>query len=164
MDDVVSAEASQYVLFRLGDEHYGLNIKRVQSIIRFEKPTPVPRAPAGVEGVFNLRGQVIPLVDLGKVLLGREISPTPASRVIVAESALGSLGLAVDMVCEVATVDSADVRPAPTAALGTEMNEAFEGVVSHDERLVILLDIDKALPRPVYTAVGELGQEDGMDV
>ena len=163
MDEFVTTEQRQYVLFRLRAEEYGLPIRRVQSIIRYEEPTPVPRAPFGVEGVINLRGQVIPLVDLGLILLGDQIEPTQASRIIVVESGMGSVGLAVDVVSEVASISVADVRPAPAAALGAETSEAFEGVVQHGERLVILLDSEKALPKPVFMSAGA-AQEDGVDV
>ncbi|MDO8879382.1 MAG: chemotaxis protein CheW [Coriobacteriia bacterium] len=163
MDELLITEQRQYVLFRLRSEEYGLAIKRVQSIIRYEAATPVPRAPAGVDGVINLRGQVIPLVDLGRVLLGEPLVPTQASRIIVVESGVGSVGLAVDVVYEVASIAVADVKPAPAAALGAETSEAFEGVVSHGDRLVILLDADKALPKPVFMSGGQL-QEDGADV
>lgn len=163
MDELVTTEQRQYVLFRLRAEEYGLPIRRVQSIIRYEEPTPVPRAPHGVEGVINLRGQVIPLVDLGLILLGDPIEPTQASRIVVVESALGSVGLAVDVVFEVASISVGEIRPAPAAALGAETSEAFEGVVHHGDRLVILLDSDKALPRPGFMSAG-VAQEDGIDV
>jgi purine-binding chemotaxis protein CheW len=163
VDELLIAEQRQYVLFRLRSEEYGLAIRRVQSIIRYETPTPVPHAPAGVDGVINLRGQVIPLVDLGEILLGEALSPTQASRIIVVESAFGSVGLAVDVVYEVASIVLGDIKPAPAAALGAETSEAFEGVVSHGDRLVILLDAEKALPRPVFMSA-TAAQEEGADV
>ena len=163
MDGVATAEHGQYVLFRLAVEEYGIPIRRVQSIIRYEAPTPVPRAPEGVDGVINLRGQVIPLIDLGKVLLGAALVPTPASRIIVVETSFGAIGLAVDFVLEVASIVADDIRPAPSAALDSEMLEAFEGVANHGDRLIILLDAEKALPKPVFASMG-VGQEDGADV
>jgi len=159
MDGVVIGERRQYVLFHLGAEEYGLPIKRVQSIIRYEEPTSVPRAPAGVDGVFNLRGQVIPLVDLGRLLLGVPLVPTPAARIIVTEGGVGAVGLAVDAVREVAAFAEDDILPAPAEVLGPETSDAFEGVVSHGERLVILLDPDKALPKPVSASIAARREE-----
>lgn len=147
MEGIVGGEQRQYVLFRLRSEDYGLPIAAVQSIIRYEQPTPVPRAPEGVDGVINLRGQVIPVIDLGLRLLGEPISPTQTSRIVVAESGLGPVGLAVDAAYEVASVEVSEIREAPKAALDAVTSEAFEGVVNRDERLVILLDPDKTLPR-----------------
>jgi purine-binding chemotaxis protein CheW len=162
--EFVSQEARQYVLLRLGAEEYGLPIKRVQSIIRYEEPTPVPRAPSGVEGVVNLRGQVIPLIDLRRLLLGRSIEVTPSSRIVVVDSQTGTVGLAVDTVHEVASIDPASVRPAPVAVLAAETGEAFEGVAQYGDRLVILLDPDKALSGPALGPSQSPGQEDGVDV
>lgn len=163
MDESASTELKQYVLFDLCGEEYGLPIAHVQSIIRFEQPTPVPHAPEGIEGVFNLRGQVLPLIDLGWRLRGEPIKPTPASRIIVTDSPLGSVGLAVDMVREVASLSVADIRPAPQAAVGSDMTDALEGVANYGERLIILLDSDKALPKPVF-ASGAAAQEADPDV
>ena len=164
MAEFVSQEMRQYVLLRLGAEEYGLPIKRVQSIIRYEEPTPVPRAPSGVEGVVNLRGQVIPLIDLRKLLLGEPIEVTSASRIVVVDSQTGTVGLAVDTVHEVASIDPSSVRPAPAAVLAADTSEAFEGVAQHGDRLVILLDADKALSGPAFGPSRSPGQEDGADV
>lgn len=142
----------QYVLFQLCGEEYGLPITSVQSIIRYEEPTPVPHAPEGVEGVFNLRGQVLPLVDLGRRLRGAALTPTGTSRIIVAEAGMGPVGLAVDLVHEVASLAVADINPAPAGAIAGDMADAFEGVATHGDRLVILLDPVKALPKPAFVS------------
>jgi len=163
VDDSVATSHRQYVLFRLCDEEYGLPIVSVRSIIRYEAPTPVPRAPEGIEGVFNLRGQVLPLIDLGRRLRGEPITPTPASRIIVADCGLGAVGLSVDLVHEVANLPVDDIRPAPQAALAGETADAFEGVATYRDRLVILLDPDKAFPKPVFASAG-MAQEGDPDV
>jgi purine-binding chemotaxis protein CheW len=156
-------EQRQYVIFGLCDEEYGMPIARVQSIIRYEAPTPVPHAPEGVEGVFNLRGQVLPLIDLGWRLRGEPITPTPASRIIVADSALGAVGLAVDRVKEVASLTISEIRPTPQAAVASEMADALEGIANYGDRLIILLDADKALPKPAFASAGG-SQEADPDV
>lgn len=155
-------EMRQYVLFVLCDEEYGLPIAAVRSVIRYEEPTPVPRAAEGVEGVFNLRGQILPLVDLGRQLRGSAIQPGPLSRIIVAEAGMGSVGLAVDRVCEVASIPMEQIKPAPAAAVTTAMSDAFEGVATYGERLIILLDPDRALPKPVFASAGAT-QEGDLD-
>lgn len=140
----------QYVLFRVGSEEYGLPISRVSSIIRYERVTPVPRAPRAVQGVIDLRGRVIPVVDLGKRLFGADFEPLPRSRIIVTETSSGAVGLAVDGASEVATFAPDDLMPAPTAAVAPEIADAFEAVVHLDDRLIILLDLDRILPRAEY--------------
>lgn len=157
-----SEQTRQYVLFRLGDEEYGLPIEQVSSIIRYEPVTPVPHAPASVDGVINLRGHVIPVVNLKRRLLGAAFEPGSTSRIVVAEGDSGMVGLVVDAASEVATIDMADVRPAPETALTSETAEAFEGVASHEDRLVILLNLDRALPSSEYGQV--TAQEVDQDV
>jgi len=163
VDESEGTGTKQYVLFRLCGEEYGLPIERVQGIIRYEQPTPVPHAPTGVEGVFNLRGQVLPMIDLGRRMRGEPINPTVSSRVIVAEAGMGPVGLVVDLVHEVARLPVAGIRPVPPGTIGGEMGEAFEGVASYKDRLVILLDPDKALPQPAFGA-GQGAQEGDADV
>lgn len=163
MSTEVTGARRQFVLFRLCDEEYGLPIESVQGIIRYEEPTPVPRAPEDIDGVFNLRGQVLPLIDLGRRLRGAPLEPTAASRIIVAECGLGPVGLSVDAVREVAAIDPDEIRPAPHAALGGESADALEGVAAIGDRLVILLDPERALPKPAFAATGAI-QEGDPDV
>jgi purine-binding chemotaxis protein CheW len=144
----------QYVLFRAGSEEYGLPIARVSSIIRFETITPVPRAPLGVMGVIDLRGRVIPIVDLGRKLFGTGFEAGPRSRIIVTEGDDGPVGLAVDGASEVATFMPDDLMPAPTAAVAPDIADAFEAVVHLGDRLIILLDLDRILPRAEFEIVG----------
>lgn len=158
----MATESRQYVLFHLGTEEYGLPIERVQSIIRYEPSTPVPHAPSGVEGVINLRGQVIPVIDLSMRLLSVPFIGTPTSRIVVAEGNSGLVGLAVDSASEVVSIPVDEIRSAPEAALSAETADAFEGVANHGGRLVILLDAERALPRPEFMTAAI--QEGDMDV
>ena len=155
-------ETRQYVLFRIGAEEYGLPIEKVSSIIRYEPSTRVPRAPVSVEGVINLRGRVIPVVNLGKRLFDSEFTPSPHARIVVAEGEGGSVGLVVDAAAEVATVEGDAVMPPPQTALSSDTSEAFEGVVHYQGRLVILLDLDAAIPRAEYAvAAVEASEREG---
>lgn len=152
----------QYVLFHVGSEEYGVPISRVSSIIRYEEVTPVPRAPAAVQGVIDLRGRVIPVVDLGKRLFGTAFVPKAGARIIVAEAEGGSVGLSVDAANEVAAFRPEDLMPAPAAALPADIVDAFEAVVHHEQRLIILLDLDRILPRAEYELEGlKTPEEDG---
>lgn len=146
-----ATETGQYVLFRLGEEEYGLPIDRVSSIIRYEPATPVPHAPEAIDGVINLRGHVIPVVNLKRRLLAQSFEPSSTARIVVAEGDQGMVGLVVDSASEVTTISLEDVRPAPETALTPETAEAFEGVASHGGRLVILLNLDRALPSSEYS-------------
>jgi purine-binding chemotaxis protein CheW len=155
----VNANGRQYVLFRVGTEEYGLPIVNVSSIIRYETVTPVPRAPASVQGVIDLRGRVVPVVDLGKRLFGTTLDPTPRARIIVTETPAGAVGLAVDAASEVATFQTDQMMAAPEAALPRDMVDAFEAVVHLDGRLIILLDLERVLPRAEYDLTATETQE-----
>lgn len=158
---LVDGAYRQYVVFRVGDEEFGLPIETVSSIIRYERPTPVPRAPAEVQGVINLRGMVIPVIDLRKRFSGTDTDETlPYARIVVTESDAGSVGLAVDGASEVAAILEDDIRPAPDTALTAETAEAFEGVAQVGERLIILLRLDKAIPHDDYV---RLASQEGED-
>jgi purine-binding chemotaxis protein CheW len=154
--------SSQFVIFRVGAEEFGLPIFQVSSIIRYEPATPVPRSPEMVEGVINLRGRVVPVVALSRKLFGVDPVASASTRIVIAESANGPVGLVVDAAHEVATILDEDVRPAPDTALVAETAEAFRGVVQMGDRLVILLELDKALPHADYAATGpsEAGEDD----
>lgn len=159
----MSEEKRQYVVFRVGDEEYGLPIEQVSSIIRYEEPTPVPRAPVEVQGVINLRGQVIPVVDLRMRFAGTGMpADAPYERIVVTESDVGSVGLAVDAASEVAAISPDDVMPAPETALTADTAEAFEGVASHRDGLIILLRLEKAIPHDEYARLASQEGEDDV--
>ncbi len=141
----VTQESRQFVLFRLGDEEYGLPILSVRCVICYMEPTPVPLAPRGIEGVIDLRGQLIPVVDISMRLLAREFEPEPRSRIVVAEGDSGLVGLAVDSAGEVVSILASDIRPASKETLPVAAAEAYEGVASIEDRFILLLDPAKAL-------------------
>jgi len=134
-----------YVLFRLGEEGFALPVESVTGVVRFDAPTPVPRAPESVMGVVNMRGRVVPVIDLN-VRFGTEpFRAGPLARIVVAEGANGPVGVAVDAVTEVATFSADELRPLPDGVLGDDTTGAFVGMVERGERLVIVLDPEHAL-------------------
>lgn len=165
MDAATQEETRSFVVFRLGSEEFGLGIEHVQSIVRYEEPTPVPRSPEAVQGVVNLRGHVIPVLDLSKRLRQVTFEPTPLSRIIVAEGDGGVVGLAVDAASEVASISVASIQPAPDSVLTQDTAQAFEGVAERESGLVILLDLNEAVPRTEYAhvAAAEAAEEGGSD-
>jgi purine-binding chemotaxis protein CheW len=131
----------QIVVFELGDERYGLDIAAVYEIIRHQPITAVPQAPAFVEGVINLRGRIIPVVDLRDRfgMAGGEL--TRASRIVVAEAAGTRVGLVVDGVSEVLMVPADAIEPTPEVAAGVDAGY-LRGIAKLGERLIILLELD----------------------
>jgi purine-binding chemotaxis protein CheW len=132
-----SAETVQLVVFHLGPDEYAIPIGMVQEIIRHTPPRPIPGSAHGVQGLINLRGSVIPVIDLRARLSAGEPLPEESSVVIV-ELPDATLGLQVDEVREVLGV-SPDTMDAPPAGLGCD--GAVSSVARLDERLLVILDL-----------------------
>jgi len=139
-------EERQLVVFQLGAELYGVDIARVHEIIRLQKITRVPRAPSFVEGVINLRGKVIPVVDLRRRFGLPTGEHTRATRIVVVEIGDQVVGLIVDSVSEVLRVNTSTVEPPSPVVAGID-SEYLHGIAKLPERLVILLDLDRVLAR-----------------
>jgi len=135
-----AADEFQLVVFELGDERYGLDIATVYEIIRHQPVTAVPQAPSFVEGVINLRGRIIPVVDLRRRFSMLPGELTKASRIVVCEAAGTRVGLVVDGVSEVLMVSADAVEPTPEVASGYD-TQYLRGIAKLGERLVILLDL-----------------------
>ena len=150
MSGAVSADAGiggderQLVVFQLGAELYGVEISRVHEIIRLQTVTRVPRAPSFVEGVINLRGKVIPVVDLRRRFGLPSAQHTRASRIVVVEIGDQVVGMVVDSVSEVLRVSGTTVEPPSPVVAGVD-SEYIHGIAKLPERLVILLDLDRVL-------------------
>jgi purine-binding chemotaxis protein CheW len=143
----VDGPTAHLVVFALGDEQYGVGIDAVDSIIRPQSITAVPRAPDFVEGVTNLRGTVLPVVDLHRRFDLPVQDATKDSRIIVAESSGNKIGMMVDAVLEVRRVAEAAIEP-PSPLVATIDSAFITGIAKvGDERLIILLDLERVLAR-----------------
>jgi purine-binding chemotaxis protein CheW len=140
------SEERQLVVFQLGAELYGVEIARVHEIIRLQTVTRVPRAPSFVEGVINLRGKVIPVVDLRRRFGLPTAEHTRATRIVVVEIGDQVVGIIVDSVSEVLRVNSSTVEPPSPVVAGID-SEYLHGIAKLPDRLVILLDLDRVLAR-----------------
>jgi purine-binding chemotaxis protein CheW len=145
----------QVACFRLMDDLYAVDIMRINEIIRPQKLTVLPKAPSFIEGVINLRGTVIPVVDLRKRF---DMPPRPANaatRLLIIRVAGQSLGIVVDDVTEVITVPLKDIKPPPSVSDGVSVYYLL-GVCLSAEGLVMLLDIDKLLTTTEVKALEQL--------
>ena len=146
MSDVAttSFEGGKFLGFFLGQEEYGLEILKVREINGLLPITRVPRTPHAVRGVINLRGKVIPVMDL-RVHFGMErADDTEQTCIIVVQAHGAEFGLVVDRVSEVASIDAADVEIAPE--FGAEVDTTFLlGMAKTEGRVRLLLDLDKVL-------------------
>jgi purine-binding chemotaxis protein CheW len=135
-----SAGELHLVTFALEKEEYGVPVVRVREVIRVGEITRVPQAPAHVRGVTNLRGRILPVVELRTRLGLAPATNTPRSRIVVVEVHDRVLGLLVDAVLQVAKVPMEVVTPPPD-----EVPDYITGVARWRSRLIILLELEKAL-------------------
>ena len=159
----VAAESVQYVTFEVGKEEFGLSISAIMEVVRPLPITRLPRMPQFVEGIINLRGMIIPVVDLRS-----RFGLTPASsgqrmvRILIIRGALRDagdgrdlLGLVVDRVREVLHIPAASIEVAPEAATG-QGADFIAGVAKAADRLIILLDVARILSHSERTALAEV--------
>lgn len=136
-------EVSQVVSFEIGAEEYAVDILEVQEINRMVEITRVPTAPSYVEGVINLRGKVIPIIDL-RLRFGLPATDrTTESRIVVVDVNRNVIGLIVDSVSEVLRIPNSLIEPPPNGKGGGA--EFHKGVGRMDNRLLILLDLKRLL-------------------
>lgn len=137
----------QLVTFKLGSEEFAVDILKVQEINKMMNITKIPNAPAFIEGVINLRGKIIPIVDLRKRLGFKDQDYDKSTRIIVVELDGLVLGFIVDSVSEVLRIPENTIEPPPTMIAGIE-SEYIEGVGKVDDRLLILLELKKIFSSP----------------
>ncbi|TIH12373.1 chemotaxis protein CheW [Marinifilum sp. JC120] len=140
----LDAELIQLVTFSIGEEEFGVDILKVQEIIRTMEITKVPRAPQFVEGVINLRGKVIPIIDLRSKFGLQFREHDQHTRIIVIEISDMIVGFVVDSVSEVLRIPASTVEPPPAVVSGLE-SEYISGVGKLEDRLLILLDLNRLL-------------------
>lgn len=133
-------ELLQLVTFRIGNEEFAVDILAVQEIIRLLQITRVPRAPEYIVGVINLRGKVIPVIDLRKRFKLPQSDTDDDSRIVVMEFEQRIVGFLVDGVSEVLRIPASTVEPAPPVVAGIG-SEYIRGVGKLNDRLLILLDL-----------------------
>jgi purine-binding chemotaxis protein CheW len=135
-------ERLEFLTFRLGAESYGIEILKVQEIRGYEKPTVIANAPSFIKGVINLRGVIVPILDLRIKFDLADVGYDEFTVVIVLKVAGRVLGVVVDSVSDVVALSPETIRPAPEFAASVFDTKYITGLASVDERLLILLDIE----------------------
>lgn len=139
-----TTDGHQYLTFTLGAEEYGVEILKVQEIKGYSAITPIPNTPAYVKGVMNLRGSIIPIVDLRAKLAMAEAAYNQFTVIIVVRVGSKTVGLVVDAVSDVLSIPAQDIQATPD--FGAQVDARFiSGMAKAGDRLVVLLDIDKVL-------------------
>ncbi len=159
-DQQVRAAPVAAVVFKLGRQELGIEISQVHEVLNWRAPAPVPRAPAFVEGVIDLRGEVVPVVDMRKRLGLAATEPGPDTRIIVVGYGEERIGLIVDHVSEVSRIPDTAVARAPKYFRGLTA-ELIQGLARFGDRLVVLVHIDRILSSDerIELADSELAEE-----
>ena len=146
METAVTVKGGKFLTFFLGEEEYGLEILKVQEIIGLMSITRVPRTPVFVRGVINLRGKVIPIVDLRSKFEMEAVEDTEQTCIIVVQTQGVQFGVVVDRVSEVVDLEDAHIEEAPE--FGTEIDTDYIlGMGKTGSRVRILVDIDRVLSK-----------------
>ena len=158
-------ETSQYLTFKLEDEIFALDIAKVREVLDFSRITKVPQTPDFMLGVINLRGSVVPVVDMRLKFGLTKAETTVNSCFIIVEIELDAettvLGTLVDSVQEVMELDPDQIEAPPR--IGTRLNTKFiKGMGKRDDQFMIILDIDKVFSVDELTMVREIGEEDKL--
>ncbi|GAB4325126.1 MAG: chemotaxis protein CheW [Dehalococcoidia bacterium] len=133
------------VIFRLADEFYALDIQAVQEIVRMQNITSIPGADHWVEGITNLRGRVVPVIDLRRRCAVPASEHTNETRIVVVSTANGMVGLIVDAVSEVMRIPGEQIE-VPSGIVNVPENNYLRGIAKLEDRLVSLMDLDGLLP------------------
>jgi purine-binding chemotaxis protein CheW len=146
----------QLVAFKVGREDFGVDVKKVEGVISMVNITRMPRTPDFVEGIINLRGQIVAVVDLAARLGIDAAELGSATRIVVVEAQEVKVGLIVESP-EVINISNDDIEASPTIA-SSDVNSSFiRGVVKLGDRLLILLDVDRVLSDEEITGIDEMG-------
>jgi purine-binding chemotaxis protein CheW len=140
----VATNLREFLAFKLGAEEYGIDILRVQEIRSYEKPTRIAKAPDFIKGVINLRGVIVPIVDLRVKFHLPDASYTEFTVVIVLNIGSRVVGIVVDAVSDVITLSSDQLRPVPEFS-STIASDHVLAIGAIEERMLILIDIDKLM-------------------
>jgi purine-binding chemotaxis protein CheW len=150
-----AAGTSQFLTFLLGAEQYGVEILKVQEIRGYSAVTPIPNTPAYIRGVINLRGTVVPVVDLRAKFSMEATEYNKFTVIIVVTVGEKVIGLVVDAVSDVLDIPAAEMRKAPD--LGVRVDTRFiSGMATIGERMTVLLDIDRLLSEDEVVALESL--------
>ena len=154
-DRMETGELRQFISFSVGEEEYGLELLRVKEVIRIREITWLPKAPTFVKGIINLRGDVIPIIDLRDKFGLPPKENTAMTRVIVVEVEGRLMGMVVDSASQVVRIPAGQIDP-PPPVLGGLSQEFITGVGKLDDKLIILLNTDAILTIEEMKALGSM--------
>ena len=141
---LANENSREFLVFTLGDEQYGIDILKVQEIRAYEKITSIANTPDFIKGVMDLRGIIVPIVDLRIKFALESIEHDDQTVVIVVDVGSQVIGLVVDAVSDVMTFSAEEIKPAPTYSMSLS-SDYIEGLASRDDQMTVLMDVEALL-------------------
>ncbi len=157
MAEVSKEGESQLVVFVMENEEFACSINNVREVLKMIRVTPLPRSLDFVEGVINMRGEVIPVIDLRKRFGLPEAERTDENRIIIVEVEDRMVGLIVDSVREVLSLSDQHIQEAPSQVAGGK-TDLIKGVGKADDRMLIILDLSRILTSEEQIALDDISQ------
>jgi purine-binding chemotaxis protein CheW len=145
MSEPSSTPVRELITFRVGEQLFCVDIMAVREIRGWTPATPLPQSPAYVCGVINLRGAVLPIIDMAARLGLESVEPSARHVIIVVWIENRLVGLLVDAVCDIIAVDGGDLQPTPDVACEA-VHEFVKGLLTVDDRLISLIGLDNVMP------------------
>ncbi len=157
MAEVSKEDEVQLVVFMMETEEFACSINNVREVLKMIRVTPLPRSLDFVEGVINMRGEVIPVIDLRKRFGLPEAERTDENRIIIVEVEERMVGLIVDSVSEVNSLTNEQIQEAPSQVAGGK-TDLIKGVGKVDDRMLIILDLDRILTTEEQIALDDISR------
>ena len=158
--EIAAGEGAQYLTFKLGEEVYGINVEHVKEVNEFGNVFHIPRVPSYIRGIINLRGEVVPVIDLAQRLYGRSVEETKFTCIVILdlkdEEDRVLVGIVIDAVREVVEIKNENIAATPEFSINIRDN-FVAGVGKVRETFIILLNVDTVLN------IQELSQFSGAD-
>ncbi len=149
----------QIVIFKLGNEEYGIDIKKVVEIVLYQEIRQVPDAPDYIEGIINLRGEIHPIYNLRTRFKMSTKEADDDTKIIVIRTVERNIGFIVDSVSEILNIPKGEIQPAPTIVSSKEDDQYILGIAKQGKRLIVLLDVDELVTEQEHKAIDEFVEE-----
>jgi purine-binding chemotaxis protein CheW len=157
--NLVSENQVNLACFEVGGRIYALDVTQVREIVRYQEATPLPMAPALIEGVIDLRGSVIPVIDLGRLLGGSTVEATSQARIVVLDADGLVVGLCVQAATDVLSLDVADLEDVPDLAAHTGYDAVRHVIRRPGEAPVMMLSLDHIIESVYRSAIQQHVQQ-----
>lgn len=154
IQSITEEDILQFIALRIHDKRFAIEISHIREIIRYQKPSPLPNAPDFIDGIIDLRGEIIPIIDLRKRFLS-PVSFQLSTRILIIKSRGRIIGLAVDEASEVITLPIKEIKP-PPPLYKLYAAKYIIGIISYNKNLYLILDAEKLLTEEEKVSIEKL--------